>query len=71
MATTIDLGLDGLILAPIEGGRVWDALMELRSAMRSGRACRATFVSALAGDGGLVTAEDPNARVLVLGYRAH
>jgi len=70
MATTIGLGLDGLIVAPIEGGRVWDALMELRRVMRSGHACRATFVTAMARDGGLVAAEDPNAAVLVLGFRA-
>ena len=70
MATTTGLGLGGLILAPIEGGQVWDALLELRRAMRAERASRATFVTAMASDGGLVTAEDPRAAFLLLGYRA-
>ena len=71
MATTIGLGLDGIILAPIEGGRLWDALTELRSAMRGGAMGRARFVTAMAGDGALVEPGDPRARLLVLGYRSH
>jgi len=63
---------DGLLLAPIGDGGTWAAIRALRSGMRrvtGGTAPRAAFLTAISGEGRVVTQDDPRASVLVLGYR--
>jgi hypothetical protein len=61
---------DGLIIAPIDGGGVWSALRALRRGMqRLGEGGHAAFITAMSSDGRIVTGRDPDASVLVMGYR--
>ncbi|HVM10855.1 MAG TPA: hypothetical protein VM638_00065 [Actinomycetota bacterium] len=62
---------DGLLLAPVKGRSAWDAVQALRAEMQRLAASgepHATFVTAIATDGREVTATDPAAEVLALGY---
>ncbi|HYH28098.1 MAG TPA: hypothetical protein VEA19_04875 [Actinomycetota bacterium] len=63
---------EGLLLARVADGGAWEAVRSLRAEMR--RLARlgspqATFVTAISEDGREVTASDPDARVLALGYK--
>lgn len=60
---------DGLLLAPVGDGGVWQAFRDLRRGVGSmvGDGARATFVTALAADGSIAT-DAGAAAVLVLGY---
>lgn len=63
---------DGLLVAAIREEGVWAALCALRQGMLGLAAPRprASFVAAITDDGRLVRGQDPDATLLVLGYRA-
>jgi hypothetical protein len=65
-------GVDGVILAPTEGGP-WTALEALRGAMvelrRLGLGARVAYVLAVGRDGSVVSGRDPTAALLALAYR--
>jgi hypothetical protein len=63
---------DGLLLARLQGSSAWEAVQSLRAEMQ--RLARrgephTTFVTAIAADGREVTADNPDAHVLAMGYR--
>lgn len=63
---------DGLLLARVRDGGAWNALRVLRAEMRRLAQLghpHATFVTAIAEDGRMVAAQDPDAEVIALGYR--
>ncbi|MGH2681924.1 MAG: hypothetical protein ACRDIX_01665 [Actinomycetota bacterium] len=64
---------DGLVLAPVDEAGPWQAVRVLRAAMQTLRADgwspEGLFLTALDRDGRLLPARDPNAAVLILGYR--
>jgi hypothetical protein len=67
-----DPRVDGVILAPIEGGP-WTAVQALRDAMvrlrELGLGARVAYVLALGRDGSLVSGGDPSAALFALAYR--
>lgn len=69
--TRVSGGTDGLLLARMNGGGVWGALVALRRGMQdlkgSGRMPRLASFAAIAGDGRLVDARD--AALFALEYR--
>lgn len=70
MATTTQaVPADGLLLASIEEGGIWAAIRALRSGMRRMAAPEAAFLAAISDEGRMVAQHDPEASVLVLGYR--
>jgi hypothetical protein len=62
---------DGLLVAAIREEGVWGALCALRDGMRglADRRPQTSFVAAMTEDGRLVEGQNPEARLLVLGYR--
>ncbi|MDQ3991322.1 MAG: hypothetical protein M3245_03300 [Actinomycetota bacterium] len=72
ICTEDDTTTDGLLAAPVESDGIWAAFQALRSGVRvatRGRCARATFVTALDGDGNVVRGREGVAKVLLLGYR--
>ena len=67
----VDRTSDGILVAPVGAGGLWEAFRELRGAMRgvagSGRV-QTSFISALAPDGSPATSSSGTA-VLIAGYR--
>ena len=63
----------GLVLAPVDEAGPWQAVRVLRTAMQELRADgwspEGVFLAALDRDGRLLPARDPNAALLILGYR--
>lgn len=70
----VEAPADNLLLAPVGTRGPWSALQSLRTAMcalRSrGTSPEVVFVLAVARDGRIVQARDPNAAILLLGFNA-
>jgi hypothetical protein len=71
-AVLADPRVDGLIVAPIEGGP-WTAVQALRDAMvelrRLGLGAQVAYVLAVGRDGRVVSGGDPSAALFALAYR--